>query len=214
MAVRAQPVRDEIANAVTHGVGLALSIAGLVLLLIWAIAMGDARHVVSFTVYGICLVTTYGVSTLYHSEKRKRRKYRLRMYDHCSIFLLIAGSYTPFMIVTLDSSMGWVLLGVVWAIAIIGIAGKLFVSHKASGRSTLVYVVLGWLSILAVVPLYNGLGWEGFFLLLCGGLAYTAGTFFFHRDHRQYFHAIWHVFVLAGSGFHFAAIALFLVPWA
>jgi hemolysin III len=211
---RFHPVRDEIANAVTHGIGFALSIAGLVLLLIWAIAKGDARHIVSFAIYGACLVVTYGISTLYHYARSRRHKFRLRMLDHCSIFLLIAGSCTPFMVVTLDSGSGWVLLGIVWAIAIIGILGKLFVSHKPSRRSTFMYIALGWLSILAVVPLYKGLGWQGFFLLLCGGLAYTGGTFFFNRDHRQYFHAVWHVFVLAGSGLHFAAVAVFLVPWA
>ena len=207
------PVRDEIANAVTHGIGFVLSLVGLALLLVFSIIKGDARHIASFTVYGACLVVTYGSSMLYHTEKSRRRKLRLRVLDHCAIFLLIAGSYTPFMVVALDSGFGWVLLGVVWALAIAGICRKLFVSARPSGRSTMVYVALGWFSVLAIVPLYKALGWQGFLLLVAGGLAYTAGTFFFHQDHRRYFHAIWHLFVLTGSGLHFAAVMLFLVPW-
>ena len=209
-----QTVRNEIASAITHGVGLALSLAGMAVLMILAINKGDARHVASFTVFGACLIATYGISTVYHAAKSRRRKLRLRMLDHCAIFLLIAGSYTPFMMVTLDNGLGWILLCIVWAIAIAGILGKVFVSHKPSRGSTLIYVAMGWLSIFAVIPLYQGLGWQGFLLLLGGGLAYTAGTYFFHRDHRHYFHAVWHLFVLAGSSLHYAAIALFLIPWS
>ncbi|MCB1095361.1 MAG: hemolysin III family protein [Verrucomicrobiae bacterium] len=205
-------VRNEIANTVTHGIGLALSIAGVVLLLLLAISKGDARHIASFAVFGACLVATYAISTIYHSAKSRRRKLRLRMLDHCAIFLLIAGSYTPFMIVVVDNGFGRSLLALVWLMAIAGIAGKVFVTHKASRSSTLIYIAMGWLAVLVIVPLYKGLGWQGFLLLVAGGLAYTGGTYFFARDHRPYYHAIWHLFVLGGSALHFAAVALLLLP--
>lgn len=205
-------IRDETASTLTHFCGFILSILGLAILLWLSIRERDAWRIVSSSVYGITLVTLYAVSTLYHLTRCGRRKLRLRLWDHCAIFLFIAGSYTPFVLVSIRGGWGWSIFGLVWAVALIGIFLKAFVSHRASGISTGIYLLMGWLCVIAIVPLWNALQAGGMILLVAGGLAYSAGTLFFALDHRSYYHAAWHLCVLGGSALHFLAIALYVLP--
>ena len=157
------------------------------------------------------MVFLFGMSTAYHSVKRGVWKRRLQVLDHCAIYLFIAGSYTPFTLVALSGGWGWSLFGVAWAIAILGIVVKVVVSSRPTRLSTGIYVLMGWMSLVAIVPLYQALGVGGFLLLLGGGLSYTAGVFFFQRDHRLFYHAVWHLFVLAGCAMHFSAMVFYVV---
>jgi hemolysin III len=200
---------EEWANAATHGLGFLLSLAGLVFLLAFAWERASTLHLVSALVYGTSLVALYGASTVYHLEPRVRRKYHLRMFDHIGIYFLIAGTYTPFTLLVLDGALRWAMFAAVWAIALAGTCLKLFHSHRPTRLSTWSYLLMGWLSLLILIPLWKGLPAEGFWLLVAGGAAYTAGTWFFARDHRRFHHAIWHLFVLAGSILHFCSIYFF-----
>jgi hemolysin III len=212
-ARRLREERNEVANTLTHGIGLLLSLGGLFLLLYLSIARGEAKHIVSFAIYGTCLVLAYLASTIYHAARCHRRKRRLQLLDHCSIYLLIAGSYTPFLLVGLDGGgWGWSLFGVVWGIAIIGIAVKVRVSHHPGRFSTISYLLMGWLAIIAIKPLYDHLVIGAFILLVLGGVSYTVGVYFFAHDHKHLHHAVWHCFVLAGSVLHFLAVAIYLTP--
>ncbi len=203
---------DEAANTLTHLAGLVLSLLGLAILLWISIPEGDAWRIISASVYGVSLVSLYGVSTLYHFTGNPRKKLRLRFWDHCAIYLLIAGSYTPFVLVSLRGGWGWSIFGIVWAAAIAGILVKLCVSHRASRISTSLYLIMGWVAVLAIKPLWDALHLGGFILLVAGGLAYTAGTLFFALDHRRFFHAVWHLCVLSGSILHFLAVVLYVLP--
>lgn len=206
-------IHNEIANTLTHGFGLLLSLVGFVILLYLAITRGGVTHIVSFAIYGTCLVLAYLASTCYHAARSHRRKMRLRMLDHCSIYLLIAGSYTPFLLVGLHGgSWGWSLFAIIWGIAILGIAVKVTVSHESGRLSTLSYLAMGWLALVAIKPLYENLVTGAFVFLVLGGISYTLGVYFFARDHKHLHHAVWHLFVLAGSVLHFLAVALFLTP--
>ena len=210
---RRRVVQNEFANTLTHGFGLLLSLCALVVLLYLAITRGGAMHIVSFAIYGTCLVLAYLASTFYHAARCPRRKMQLRLLDHCSIYLLIAGSYTPFLLVGLHGGgWGWSLFGVVWGIAIIGIIVKIRISHRPSRFSTLSYLAMGWLGLVAIKPLYEQLVTGAFVFLVLGGVCYTAGIYFFARDHKHMHHAVWHVFVLAGSALHFLAVAIYLTP--
>lgn len=197
---------EEIANAITHGIGTGLSIAALALLAILSAMEGNAAHVVGFSIFGATLVVLYLASTLYHSISNQKVKKLFRKFDHMSIFLLIAGTYTPFCLTALPGPVGWTVLGIVWACALGGIVMKAFHTGKFEGVSTFLYVVMGWLIIPAIKPLYESVSFQTFLLLIAGGLFYTAGTFFFVKDNHRYFHSIWHVFVLAGSTFHFFSV--------
>ena len=199
---------EEIANSLTHGAGLALSVLGFVVLLILAVRHGQALGVVSAVIYGGSLIALYGASTLYHASGSPRRKHALRLFDHSAIYLLIAGSYTPFLLMALPPAFGWTLFGLVWACAVAGILLKVLYTHRATRLSLFSYLFMGWLSVVAIKPLYDRLSTPCFWLLVAGGLSYTAGTWFFARDHRAFHHAVWHLFVLAGSACHFVAIAL------
>lgn len=201
-----QTKREEIANAVTHGVGVLLAIAALVTLTVFAAIKGNVWHVVSFSIFGATLVILYLASTLYHSFTGNNVKVLFRQFDHMSIYLLIAGTYTPFCLTVLNNWIGWTLFGIVWACAITGIVLKAFHTGKKELLSTAMYVVMGWLALIAIRPLYNAVSLPTFILLIAGGLFYTAGTFFFVKDRIRYFHSIWHVFVMAGSGFHVFAV--------
>jgi hemolysin III len=203
---------EEAANTAIHFIGFLLSLAGLTVLLGIAIRARDPWRIVSAAIYGLSLASLFGASTLYHFTKDPRRKYRLRLWDHAAIYFLIAGSYTPFVLVSLRGGWGWSLFGIIWAIALAGFLLKCFVSHRANHISTAIYILMGWLALLAAKPLWDALQFGGFALLVAGGLAYTAGIWFFARDYRPYYHAIWHVCVLAGSVCHFLAIALFVMP--
>ena len=209
---RRRAFHNELANTLTHGLGLVLSVCGLAVLLYLSITRGGVMHIVSFTIYGTCLVLAYLASTSYHATRCPRRKKRLQLLDHCSIYLLIAGSYTPFMLVGLEGGWGWALFGIVWGIAILGIVVKIGVSQQPGRLSTISYLLMGWLAIVAIKPLYDKLVVGAFVFMILGGLSYTVGVYFFARDHKHLHHAVWHVFVLAGSALHFLAVALFLTP--
>jgi hemolysin III len=198
--------REEIANAVTHGIGTGLSIAALALLAIISAIEGTTSHVVGFTIFGATLVTLYLASTLYHSIGNDNVKRLFRKFDHMSIFLLIAGTYTPFCLTALPGWIGWTVLSIVWACAVTGIVMKAFYTGKFEGLSTFLYVVMGWLIIPAIKPLDDSVSFQTFLLLMIGGDFYTAGTFFFVKDNNRYYHSIWHLFVLAGSAFHFFSV--------
>jgi hemolysin III len=205
-------VGEEIANAVTHGIGTALSSAGLALLLVFATLYGDAWHVVSTAIYGSSLVLLYTASTLYHSIVNARAKKVFKILDHSGIYLLIAGSYTPFTLVTLRGAWGWSLFGVVWGLAVLGIALEAFWVLRPKWISALVYIGMGWIVVVAMRPLIAALPPTGLWLLAAGGLAYTGGTAFYVIKRVRYMHAVWHLWVMGGSICHFLAIILYVVP--
>ncbi|HZB13748.1 MAG TPA: hemolysin III family protein [Chryseolinea sp.] len=198
--------REEIANAITHGVGAMLAISALVLLIVFSALQGTAWHVSSFTIFGSSMVILYVMSTLYHSLTHIRAKKLFQKFDHMSIFLLIAGTYTPFCLTALRGWLGWTIFGIVWACAIGGIVIKAFHTGKAELISTILYIVMGWIIIFFIRPVYESMSPEGFSFLLLGGVFYTLGAFFFMREKMPYNHSIWHLFVLAGSTFHFFAV--------
>ncbi|MGB5234194.1 MAG: hemolysin III family protein [Candidatus Macondimonas sp.] len=199
---------EEIANAITHGIGLLLSIGGGISLITLAARHASTREIISAAVFATTLVVMYVASTLYHAIPHPRAKRNLKVFDHCAIFLLIAGTYTPFTIVALKGTLGWSLFGIVWALAVLGIVFKLFFTGKMRLLSTITYVLMGWIAIVAVVPISRALQPAALYWLIGGGIAYTAGTLFYHNQRIPYSHAIWHVFVLAGSVSHFIAILL------
>ncbi len=211
---RALPFYEELANTLSHAVGVALSVVGLILLVVRAALYGDAWQVVSFSVFGSSLILLYLASTLYHGFKSKRIKEILRTLDHSAIYLLIAGTYTPFLLITLRGPWGWSLFGVIWGLAILGIAFKIIFGHKYEIVSTIFYVLMGWVVIIAIKPLLAALPMAGFVWLLAGGLAYTTGVIFYAWEKLPFNHAIWHGFVLVGSFFHFFAVFLYLSPVA
>jgi hemolysin III len=200
--------REEIANVVTHGVGALLAIGGGAVLITMAAVHAGAREVVSASVFTATLVLLYIASTLYHAATEPRAKARLKVLDHCAIFLLIAGTYTPFTIAAIRGGWGWSLFGVIWGMAVAGIVFKIFFTGRFRVLSTAMYVGMGWLVLVALVPLVEALSPVGLAWLIAGGALYTLGTLFYHRESIPYSHAIWHGFVLAGSGCHFAAVAV------
>ncbi|GIL23516.1 MAG: hemolysin D [Bacteroidota bacterium] len=201
---------EEIANSVTHGIGAALAIAALVILVVFAVIDGNTWHVVSFSIFGSTLVLLYFASTLYHSLTHKGAKHLFHKFDHISIYLLIAGTYTPFCLTALRGWIGWTVFGIVWACAILGTIVKSISVGRKVKLSTLLYVAMGWVILLAIKPLYNAMPQLGFILLIAGGISYTLGTIFFLRDHVKYNHSVWHVFVIGGSVLHFFSVLTLL----
>jgi hemolysin III len=202
--------REEIANAVTHGIGACLAIASLVILIVFAALYGDATYVVSFSIFGATMTILYLASTLYHSLTHRRAKKLFRKFDHISIYLLIAGTYTPFCLTALHGWIGWTLFGLVWGCAIVGTVIKSMHTGKFEILSTIMYVTMGWIILFAIKPLYNSISREAFIFLMLGGALYTGGTFFFLKDKIKFFHSIWHLFVLGGSTMHFFAVIALL----
>jgi len=200
-----------LANAITHGVGAALAIAGAVYLIVVS-THGTARTVVGCTVFATTLVLVYVCSTLYHSLVRTRARHIFQVLDHAAIYLLIAGTYTPFTLIALKGRVGWTLFGVEWGLAAAGIVFKSLAVERFQVLSALVYLLQGWLAVVAVRPLAGAIGGHGMAWLVAGGLAYTAGVVFFALDRIRYFHAAWHIFVLAGSVAHYFAVLLHVVP--
>lgn len=205
--------REEILHSASHGVGLLLSIAGLILLLDLALVRGDARLVTACGVFGVTLILLYLASTLYHGISNAEAKRVLRMLDHSAIYLLIAGTYTPFTLVSLGGTQGWVLFGVVWGLAILGILLKIFAMGRFRWLSIVLYLGMGWLALVALEPMIAAVGPAGMWLVFLGGMAYTSGVIFYVLR-RPYCHAIWHGFVLAGSILHFFAVLLYVIPAA
>jgi hemolysin III len=209
---RARLDKEELANRLTHGCGLLLSIAGLVILLVLAAQRGTAWHIVSCAVYGATLVLLYAASTLYHSVGTPRVKRICKVIDHSAIYLLIAGTYTPFTLVILRGPWGWWLFGVVWGLTLLGILWKIwFVDHFVV-VSTSIYLLMGWLAVIAAKPLLALVPLGGLLWILAGGLAYSAGVVFFAWRRLPYHHAVWHLFVLAGSACHYFAVLLYVLP--
>ena len=199
--------KGELANALTHAVGVALALAGLAVLVTLASLQGSLRRVISYSIYGVTLVLLYAASTAYHGIRLPRAKRLLRTLDHIAIYLLIAGTYTPFALISLRGAWGWSLLCLIWALAAIGVVFKLFFTGRFPRTSTVVYLAMGWLALIAIRQLFAHLPVAGLVLLFAGGLCYSVGVLFFAFDQRLRFnHAIWHLFVLAGSACHFFAV--------
>lgn len=205
---------EEFANTVTHGFGLVLSVAGFAVLLILAGYRGDALILAGCVVYGLSLIILYTASTIYHCSTSPELKRKLQLVDHCCIYLLIAGSYTPFGIIILNATRGHELLALIWAFAVGGIIAKLLLKHRIPALSVVSYVVMGWLGVFAVQPMLETLGPAPVMLAVAGGLAYTLGVVFFAWHRIPHNHAIFHVFVLAGSILHYAAVVLYVVPYS
>ncbi|QFV00914.1 MULTISPECIES: PAQR family membrane homeostasis protein TrhA [Limosilactobacillus] len=204
-----QELLIEIANAVTHGIGAGLAIAGLVFLIIRAASTGDPMRIVTFTVYGSILVLFYLSSTLFHALYFTRARRLFRIFDHAMIFVLIAGTYTPYCLVAIRGWAGWTFFGIIWALAVLGVVYKsIWLKHK-SNYSTLIYVLMGWLCVFAFIPLWRALGPVGFGLLLAGGITFTLGALLYSRP-SHYTHLIWHFFVLVGTAFMYFSILLFV----
>jgi len=204
---------EEIADCVTHGVGLALSIAGLVALVLLAWLYGDDWHVVvSAAVYGASLVTLYLASTLYHGARSARAKHFLQVVDHCCIYLLIAGTYTPFTLVTLRGGWGWTLFGLVWGLSLAGILFRVTFGNRYRPVAVASYVLLGWLCVIAAKPILATVPTGAILWIVAGGVAYTSGVAFFASKRIPHGHAIWHLFVLGGSICHFFAVVLYVLP--
>jgi hemolysin III len=207
---RAISTGEEIANAITHGIGAALAIAALVILIVLAAINGTVWHVVSFSIFGATLVLLYFASTLYHSLTHVRAKNVFHKFDHIAIYLLIAGTYTPFCLTALRGWIGWTVFGIVWGCAVLGTVVKAISVGKKVWMSTALYVLMGWVILIAINPLYNSITSTGFVLLIGGGVSYTLGTIFFMRDQVKYNHGVWHVFVLGGSVLHFFSVLTLL----
>lgn len=203
--------KGEKLNSISHLVGASLVLVGAAVLLTMASFTGDIWKIVSSSIYSLTLLLLYMFSTLYHSI-RGRAKEILQKFDHCMIYLLIAGSYTPFTLVTLHGATGWTLFGIVWGLALIGIIQELFFSNEARIASLVIYILMGWSVLFFVKPLIAALGWHGFYWLAGGGIIYSLGVIFYVIDERmKHAHGIWHMFVLGGSVCHFIAVMFYVV---
>lgn len=199
----------EVGNAITHGIGAGLSIAGLVLLIIRAVHTGSPMRIVTFTIYGSALILFYLSSTLFHALIFTRASHVFRIFDHSMIFVLIAATYTPYCLVSIGGWLGWTIFGIIWGLSVIGIVYKcIWLKHK-SKYSTIIYILMGWLCLVAFMPLWRALGPLGFGLLFLGGLAFTIGALFYSRP-TPYTHLIWHIFVLIGTILMYFSILFFV----
>jgi len=205
------PLEERI-NVLSHALGLVLSIFAFVLLVAYASRYGSLLHVLSFAVFGASLVILYAASTLYHSTTNPQRRVRFRILDHAAIYVLIAGTYTPIALVILSGSLGWLMFGIMWGLALAGIVLKLFFTGRFSRASTVMYVLMGWLSIVVIKPLINNFSAEGLWWLLAGGIAYTVGAIVYSFKKIKLNHAIFHVFVLLGSACHFVSVYFYVLP--
>ena len=205
---------EEVLNSLTHGIGLALSLGGVSVLVVLASLRGGVWHIVGCSIFGASLVTLYTASTLYHAARRERVKRTLRVVDHVCIFLLIAGTYTPFVLTIFRGSWGWTLFGLVWAFAAVGIFLKAGLMKYRISQSVLPYVLMGWIGVMMIKPMLSLIPAGGLLLLVGGGLVYTVGVIFYTRDEMPHSHAVWHLFVLAGSTCHYFAIVFYVLPTA
>jgi hemolysin III len=203
---------EEIFHSVSHGIGVGLSIVGLTWLLVPAVRYGNPAQIISFTIYGVTLIVLYLASTLYHSFQQPRIKQVFKKIDHASIYLLIAGTYTPFLVVAIRGVWGWALLVIIWGLALIGISFKTFFIHRFKVVSVLTYILMGWLCLVALNEMIANIPTGGLIWLAAGGIFYTVGVIFYALKQIPYMHAVWHLFVLAGSICHFLAVLLYLTP--
>ncbi len=208
----AYSIGEEIAHAVSHGIGMLLSIAGLVVLVTFAALYGDAWHITSSSIYGATLILLYTASTLYHGIPQPAAKRVLRRLDHAAIFLLIAGTYTPFTLVNLRGGWGWTLFGLVWGFALLGVVLETALKRRIKWLSLTLYLGLGWLVVIAIEPLLDAVAPGGLILLLAGGLCYSLGVIFYVWKRLAYHHAVWHLFVMAGSLLHFFSVFFYVLP--
>ena len=203
-------IGEEIAHSVIHGAGTGLGIAALVILVVFAARLGDVWRIVSYSIYGSTLILLYLASTLYHGIQHKKAKPVFEIFDHSAIYLLIAGTYTPFLLVLLRDAWGWSMFGIIWALAITGIVFKSIFMEKMEKVSLGIYILMGWLIVIILKPMIGRLPWSGFMFLLSGGLCYTVGAVFYAWQSLKYAHIVWHLFVLAGSILHFFCILLYV----
>jgi hemolysin III len=204
--------KEELANAITHGIGSVLSLAGLILLIMFALNKGTAWHVLSFTVYGVSMLLLYVASTLLHSLPNGKAKDVFEVLDHSFIYVFIAGTYTPILLNLVQGTLGLVLLLIIWAIAVLGAVFKAFFTKKFLFTSTLIYIGMGWIVVFLWKPIMTHLPQAGLVLLVAGGLFYTLGTVFYVWRKFPYHHAVWHLFVLTGSILHYFMILLYILP--
>jgi len=205
---------EELTNIVSHALGLVLSVVALVLLVIRASLYGDILQLVSVSIFGVSLIALYAASTFYHSARDVGLRTRLRIIDHATIYVLIAGTYTPLTLIALGGSIGWVIFAASWAMAIIGISLKVFFTGKFDLVSTLMYVFMGWIIVFAIKPLMDNMSSEGLFWLFAGGVAYTTGAIIYSIKKVPFNHAIFHLFVLLGSFCHFVSVYFYVLPTA
>jgi len=203
---------EELFHSVTHGIGTGLSIAGLVILVVLAVINGDIYQIISFSIFGASLVLLYLASTLYHGIQEPRAKRVFKVFDHSAIYLLIAGSYTPFLLVGIRGTTGWALLVVVWLIALTGITMKVLFIDRFQVLSVVTYLVMGWLCIFAFREMVSSIPIGGIIWLAAGGILYTVGVIFYAMQKIPYMHAVWHLFVLGGSICHYCAVLFYLAP--
>ncbi len=211
-SIRPYTLGEEIVHSVTHGIGAGLSISGLTILVMLAVLYGTIYQTVGFTIYGASLIILYLASTLYHSFQQPQVKQIFKIMDHSAIYVLIAGSYTPFLLLTIPGTLGWTLLVIIWALAITGVSFKTVFIHRFDKLSVLTYILMGWLSLVAVQELWVNLPLGGFIWLAAGGVVYTVGVIFYLLHQIPYTHAVWHIFVMAGSLCHYMAVLLYLTP--
>ena len=209
--IQRRRLREDLANAVTHGAGLLMAIAAVPVLLVLAALRGTPLHVASFAVYGVSLVLVYATSTLYHAARKPRLKQFFRILDHAAIYLLIAGTYTPVTLISMNGPWGWTLLSLVWVLAVGGCIFKMFFIGQFQTFSTVLYLVMGWLIVIALGPLVEAVPRAGLLWFVAGGLSYTVGVVFFVWERIPYNHAVWHLFVIGGSVCHYVAMLLYVL---
>lgn len=204
--------KEELINIISHAVGFVLSMAALIFLVYYSIIAGTVWHIVSFSIYGSSLIILYLASTLYHAAKEPKKRAHLKVFDHAAIYVLIAGTYTPFLLVSLNGPWGWSLFAVVWTAAIAGIILKVFFAGRYIKTSTMAYILMGWVIIIAIKPLMENLSAGGLHWLFAGGIFYSIGAVFYIFKKLQYNHAIFHFFVLGGSICHFISVFFYVLP--
>ncbi|KUK51014.1 MAG: hemolysin III family protein [bacterium] len=210
MKRRKMSLIEEIFNSVTHGTGFLLSIAGLVLCVVFSVKVKNFYAIVSSSIYGASLILLYISSTLYHSFPEGKVKKIFKFFDHTSIYILIAGTYTPFALLPLRGPLGWSIFGVIWGLALLGIIFKIFFINRTDLISTIIYIMMGWMIIIAIKQVFLSIPKLSFIFLVIGGISYTLGTIFYILDRLFFFHIVWHIFVLIGSITHFFSIFLYI----
>lgn len=210
---RSQTLREEFANSITHGFGILFSVVGISLLVTFSVLNGSFVHVFSCSIYGASILLLYTFSTLYHAIQTPSIKRALRIFDHISIYFLIAGTYTPFLLISLGGLQGWIYFGVVWGLTLVGIVFKVFYTHRFARLSLILYLSMGWIALLFIRPLIQRLDPAELILIAAGGISYTFGIIFYTNKTMRYAHTIWHIFVLAGTIIHFLAIMLVITSY-